>query len=101
MWEPTGKKATDKATGAKLVEQRMTDTGSLRWEVSLDDKVIGHVASYEGYVDKKAPGSRIVHSRKMKIMWSYVKVRAEGGPYERTQTRNATRARAVYSLVNY
>lgn len=101
MWEPTGKKATDRTTGAKLVEQRMTETGSLRWEVSLDGEVRGYVASYEGTVDKKAPGSRIVHSRTYKTMWSYVKVRKEGMPHQRTQFGNATRARAVYCLVNY
>jgi hypothetical protein len=102
MWEPTGKKATDKATGAKLVEQRMTtQTDSLRWEVSLNGEVLGYVDSYLGYVDKKAPGSRIVHSRKQKTMWSYVKVRKEGMAYQRTEFRNATRARAVYCLVNY
>lgn len=102
MWEPTGKKATDRTTGAKLVEQcNAPDTGSLRWEVSLDGKVIGHVASYLGNVDKKAPGSRIVHSRTTKTMWWYVKVRGEGMPYQRTQFGNATRARAVYCLVKY
>jgi hypothetical protein len=101
MWELTGKKATDKTTGAKLVEQRMEQTGSLRWEVSLNGEVLGYVNSYLGNVDKKAPGSRIVHSRTIKTMWSYVKVRREGMPYQRTQFGNATRARAVYCLVNY
>lgn len=103
MWEPTGKKATDKTTGAKLVEQKMNvkHGASTRWEVSLDGTVLGYVASYLGVVDKKAPGSRIVHSRTEKTMWSYVKVRGEGMPYQRTVYRNATRARAVYCLVNY
>lgn len=101
MWEPTGKKATDKTTGAKLVEQRMTVTGSLRWEVSLDGTVIGHVNSYEGYVDKKAPGSRIVHSRKVKTLWAMKKVQVVGGPLQRSWHGHATRARAVYVLVNY
>lgn len=101
MWEPTGKKATDRTTGAKLVEQRMTLTGSVQWEVRKDDIVLGYVHSYEGNVDKKAPGSRIVHSRVSKIMWACVKVRVEGGPYPRTSHRHATRARAVYTLVNY
>lgn len=103
MWEYTGKKATDKATGATLRQQSMDvkHGDSTRWEVSLNGEVIGYVDSYLGYVDKKAPGSRIVHSRTEKTMWSYVKVRKEGMPYQRTQYRNATRARAVYCLVNY
>lgn len=101
MWEPTGKKATDRTTGAKLVEQRMTVTGSLRWEVSLDGAVLGYVNSYEGYVDKKAPGSRIVHSRKMTTLWAMKKVQVVGGPLQRTWHGHATRARAVYTLVNY
>lgn len=101
MWESTGKKATDKATGTTLTEVRMTATGSLRWEVRKNDTLLGYVHSYEGYVDKKAPGSRIVHSRKMKIMWSCVKVRVEGGPHPRSWYGHATRARAVFSLVNY
>lgn len=101
MWEPTGKKATDKATGAKLVEQRMGQTGSLRWEVSVNDVVVGYVSSYEGYVDKKAPGSRIVHSRKVKTLWVCMKVRVEGAPHPRSWYGHATRARAVFSLIKY
>lgn len=101
MWEPTGKKATDQKTGAKLAEVKLTETGALRWEVSLNGKVIGYVASYVGYVDKKTPGSRIVHSRVSKVMWSYVKVRGEGMPHQRAQYGNATRARAVFCLITY
>lgn len=101
MWEPTGKKATDRTTGAKLVEQRMKQTGSLRWEVSLDGKVLGHVNSYEGYVDKKAPGSRIVHSRKVKTLWASRPAATEQQPRPRSWHGHATRARAVYVLVNY
>lgn len=101
MWEPTGKKATDKTTGAKLAEQRMEQTGSLRWEVSLDGEVIGHVSSYEGYVDKKAPGSRIVYSRKTKTLWASKRVQVQGAPLQRAWHGHATRARAVYALVTY
>ena len=101
MWEPTGKKATDRTTGAKLVEQRMTETGSLRWEVSKDDVVRGYVNSYEGYVDKKAPGSRIVHSRKVKTLWASRPASTVTQPHPRSWYGHATRARAVYVLVNY
>lgn len=103
MWKPTGKKATDRTTGAKLIEQSMDvkHGASTRWEVSLNDVVLGYVDSYEGNVDKKAPGSRIVHSRVTKTMWSFVKVRGEGMPYQRTHYGFATRARAVYVLVTY
>ena len=103
MWEYTGKKATDRTTGAKLREQslQVKHGASTRWEVSLNDVVLGYVDSYLGHVDKKAPGSRIVHSRVTKTMWSYVKVRKEGMPLQRTQYGNATRARAVFCLVKY
>jgi hypothetical protein len=101
MWEPTGKKATDRTTGAKLTEMQMTETGSLRWDVRKDDVLIGYVHSYEGYVDKSAPGSRIVYSRTVKTMWACVKVRIPGGPRPRTAHRHATRARAVFWLLNY
>ena len=101
MWEPTGKKATDRTTGAKLTEQRMTETGTLRWEVSLDGVVLGHVRSYEGYVDKKAPGSRVVHSRKVKIMWMSQQNREPGDPYRRAWYGHATRSHAVEALVKH
>lgn len=103
MWEPAGKKATDRTTGAKLVEQRLdVKHGSVtRWEVSLNDEVLGYVSSYLGYVDKKAPGSRIVHSRTEKIMWSCVRVHVEGQPRPRSWFGHATRARAVFCLVKY
>lgn len=101
MWEPTGRKATDRTTGAKLVEQRMEQTDSLRWEVSLDGKVLGHVSSYEGYVDKKVPGSRIVHSRQVKTLWASRPAATDAQPHPRSWYGHATRARAVYTLVNY
>jgi len=103
MWEPTGKKATDRTTGAKLIEQQQPGKHSYskRWEVSLDDVVLGYVDSYEGHKDTKAPGSRIVTRRVIKTMWSCVKIRKEGMPYQRTWYGHATRARAVFCLVNY
>jgi hypothetical protein len=101
MWEPTGKKVTDRTTGATLVEQQMSVTGSLRWEISLHGKVLGHVNSYEGYVDKKAPGSRIVHSRKVKTMWVSRPASTDTVKYPRSWHGHATRARAVFVLVNY
>jgi len=100
-WTPTGKKATDRTTGAKLIEMASTITSSTRWEVRKDDVLVGYVHSYEGHVDKKAPGSRIVYSRTVKTMWACVKVRVEGGPLPRTSHGHVTRARAVYVLVNY
>jgi hypothetical protein len=101
VWNPTGKKATDKTTGAKLVEVASTVTSSVRWEVRLDDVLLGYVHSYEGNVDKKAPGSRIVYSRTIKTMWACVKVRVPGSPHPRTSFRHTTRARAVWTLVNH
>jgi len=100
-WTPTGKKATDRTTGAKLIEMASTITSSTRWEVRKDGVLVGYVHSYEGNVDKKAPGSRIVYSRTVKTMWACVKVRAEGGAYQRTNYGHATRARAVFFLLNY
>lgn len=101
MWEPTGKKATDRTTGAKLVEQRMTVTGSLRWEVRVNDVLLGYVHDYEGTVDKKAPGSRIVYSRTYKRMWAMQRARVAGGKHERTYHRYTTRASAVRALIGY
>lgn len=101
MWEPTGRKATDRTTGAKLVEQGSTITSSTRWEVSNDDVVRGYVSSYEGHKDYKPAGSRIVTRRVTKTMWTCVKVRVAGGPHPRSWYGHATRARAVYTLVNY
>lgn len=100
-WTYTGKKATDRTTGAKLLEQQSTVTSTTRWEVSLDGKVLGHVRSYVGNVDKKAPGSRIAYSRTEKIMWVSEPVRAEGQPRPRPWYRHATRARAAQALVKY
>lgn len=100
-WEPTGKKATDRTTGAKLVEEASTITTSVRWAVYVEGELVGHVHSYEGNVDKKAPGSRIVYSRIVKTMWACQKIRKEGMPHQRTWYRHATRARAVHALLTY
>lgn len=101
LWEPTGKKATDRTTGAKLVEEGSTVTTSTRWAVYVDGALLGYVKAYLGVVDKKAPGSRIVHSRTEKTMWSCVRARKEGMPYQREWYGHATRARAVFMLINY
>lgn len=49
-------------------------------DVYHDGKHVGHVASYSGYKDKKAPGARIVTSRKNVRLWQAT---VHGGEHNR------------------
>lgn len=105
MWEPTGRKATDRTTGAKLIEERFAHSpkgnGSVRWAVYANDVLLGHVHSYEGHRDYGLANSRVVTRRVTKTMWASQAVRRAGMPRQRAWYGHATRARAVYALIKY
>lgn len=58
------KKNKEKSTGTHANGQPVE-----HHDVYHEGKHIGHVASYSGYKDKKAPGARIVTSRKDVRLW--------------------------------
>lgn len=75
MSERTGRKYVHQATGAIVFDLASPNGVVDTYEVELDGIVIGVIHSYEGYVDKKRAGSRVVASRRTVKLWS---VRAAG-----------------------
>lgn len=59
-----------KKNAEKSVGEHANGSPKEHHDVYHEGKHIGHVSSYSGYQDKKAPGSRVVSSRKDVKRWS-------------------------------
>lgn len=98
MWEPTGKKATDKTTGASL-RQVKSEHGRIGWEVTHNGVVLGYVLQYEATVDRMAKSGGYAVSRRYVKRWTFEPKQVAGERWKRAQYGMASRGDAVWTAV--
>lgn len=98
MWKPTGKKATDKTTGATL-RQVKSEYDRIGWEVTYDGVVLGVVLQYDATIDRMSRDGRYVASRRYAKRWSFEPKQVAGERWKRAQFGMKSRGDAVWSAV--